>query len=65
MTRLPRWADLILTPLISLALAFGLSALVILAIGQDPWEALRTMVTGALGSSYGWGYTLYAFVVPE
>ena len=59
MTRLPRWADLILTPLISLALAFGLSALVILAIGQDPWEALRTMVTGALGSSYGWGYTLY------
>ena len=59
MTRLPRWADLVLVPLISLALAFGLSALVILAIGQDPWEALRTMVTGALGSSYGWGYTLY------
>lgn len=59
MTRLPRWADLVLTPLISLLLAFGLSALVILAIGQDPWVALKTMVTGALGSSYGWGYTLY------
>ncbi|WP_134725021.1 ABC transporter permease [Paracoccus luteus] len=59
MTRLPRWADLVLTPLISLALAFAISALVILAIGQSPWMALKTMVTGALGSSYGWGYTLY------
>ena len=59
MTRLPRWADLILTPLISLTLAFAISAVVILAIGQDPWAALKTMVTGAVGSSYGWGYTLY------
>ncbi|HRO14486.1 MAG TPA: ABC transporter permease [Paracoccus sp. (in: a-proteobacteria)] len=59
MTRPPRWADVVLTPLISLALAFALSALVILAIGESPWLALRTMVTGALGSSYGWGYTLY------
>ncbi|MBB1497570.1 ABC transporter permease [Paracoccus sp. MC1862] len=59
MTRLPRWADLVLVPLISLALAFAISALVILSIGQNPIEALRVMVTGALGSSYGWGYTLY------
>lgn len=59
MTPLPRWADLVLTPLISLLLAFGISALVILAIGQNPVEALKVMVTGALGSSYGWGYTLY------
>ena len=59
MTRLPRWADLVLVPLISLALAFAISALVILSIGQNPWEALKVMVTGALGSSYGWGYTLY------
>lgn len=59
MTRMPRWADVVLTPLISLTLAFAISALVILAIGQDPVEALKTMVTGALGSSYGWGYTLY------
>lgn len=59
MTRLPRWADLVLVPLISLALAFAISALVILSIGQNPLEALKVMVTGALGSSYGWGYTLY------
>lgn len=59
MNRLPRWADLVLVPLISLLLAGAISALVILAIGQSPWEALRTMVVGALGSPYAWGYTLY------
>ena len=59
MDRLPKWADVALVPLVSLALAALISALVILAIGQDPMEALNTMVTGALGSAYGWGYTLY------
>ena len=59
MERMPRWADVILTPLISLALAFAISALVILAIGESPTEALKVMVEGALGSSYGWGFTLY------
>ena len=59
MDRLPTWADVALVPLVSLALAALISALVILAIGQDPMEALNVMVTGAVGSSYGWGYTLY------
>jgi len=59
MERMPKWADVVLTPLISLALAFGISALVILAIGESPVEALKVMVEGALGSSYGWGFTLY------
>ena len=59
MDRMPRWADVVLTPLISLALAFAISGLVILLIGENPWAALKVMVTGALGSSYGWGYTLY------
>ena len=26
---------------------------------DSPWMALTTMVEGALGSSYGWGFTLY------
>ena len=56
---MPRWADVFLVPLVSILLAFIISALVILAIGADPVEAIRTMVTGALGSSYGWGCTLY------
>ncbi|WP_158968664.1 ABC transporter permease [Chachezhania sediminis] len=59
MEKMPAWADVILIPLISLVLAAFISALVILFIGQSPAEALKLMVTGALGSTYGWGYTLY------
>ena len=56
---MPKWAEVVLVPLISLILAAILSALVILAIGEDPVKAVNLMVTGALGSTYGWGYTLY------
>ncbi|MEX0368658.1 MAG: ABC transporter permease, partial [Ruegeria sp.] len=56
---MPKWAEVILVPRISLILAAILSALVILAIGEDPIAAVNLMVTGALGSTYGWGYTLY------
>ena len=56
---MPKWAEVVLVPLISLLLAAVLSALVILAIGEDPVAAVKLMVNGALGSSYGWGYTLY------
>lgn len=56
---MPKWADVILIPLISLILAAILSALVILGIGEDPVAAVKMMVDGALGSTYGWGYTLY------
>ena len=56
---MPKWAEVVLVPLISLLLAAIISAMVILAIGEDPVAAIKLMVTGALGSSYGWGYTLY------
>ncbi len=59
MERMPRWADLVLVPLISLLLAGAISAVVILAIGENPWRALGIMVSGAVGSTYAWGYTLY------
>lgn len=59
MDRLPRWADLVLVPLISLLFAGIISAIVIWSIGESPALALKTMVDGALGSAYGWGYTLY------
>ncbi|MFZ1470966.1 MAG: ABC transporter permease [Paracoccaceae bacterium] len=59
MDRLPRWADVALVPVVSLILAAAIAALVILAIGEDPWQALMVMVEGSLMSSYGWGYTLY------
>jgi general nucleoside transport system permease protein len=58
-TKLPTWADVILVPFISLMLAAICAAIVLLAIGQSPVQALTVMVDGALGSAYGWGYTLY------
>ncbi len=59
MDKMPKWADVLLVPLINLIIAFAISGLVILAIGENPYVAMKTMVTGALGSTYGWGYTLY------
>lgn len=59
MDRMPAWADAVLVPLISIILAAILSALVILAIGENPIDAFKLMVDGALMKSSGWGYTLY------
>ncbi|KUF12780.1 ABC transporter permease [Pseudoponticoccus marisrubri] len=59
MDRMPAWADAVLVPLFSIVLAAILSAGVILAIGENPVEAFRLMVDGALMRSSGWGYTLY------
>ena len=59
MTDLPRWADVVLIPLLNLALALAVSGLVVLYIGESPVEAMTIMVRGAVGSTYGWGYTLY------
>lgn len=56
---MPKWADAILIPILSILISFFLSGLVILYLGMNPFEALQLMVTGALGSTYGWGYTLY------
>lgn len=57
--KIPNWADVTLVPLLSVVLAFILSAILIWAIGESPWEAVKLMVDGAFGSSYGWGYTLF------
>ncbi len=59
MTRLPKWVDVALIPAINLLLALAVSGLVILYIGESPLEAITIMVQGAVGSAYGWGYTLY------
>jgi general nucleoside transport system permease protein len=56
---LPTWADVILLPLVNLVLAFVVSGLVVLAIGQNPLAALEAIVTGAFGSGYNIGYTLF------
>ncbi|MDB5539118.1 MAG: sugar transporter permease [Devosia sp.] len=56
---IPRWADIVLLPVLNLALAFIVSGLVVLSIGQDPLAALNAITTGAFGSGYNFGYTLY------
>ncbi len=59
MDRMPKWADAVLVPVLSLVIAFFISGLVILAIGEDPFNAMKIMIEGGFGSAYGWGYTLY------
>jgi simple sugar transport system permease protein len=56
---IPRWIDLVVLPLFNLALAFAVSAIVLVAIGQSPWQVLTLLVKGAFGSATGIGYTLY------
>jgi len=59
MDKMPKWADVILIPLISVLLALIVSGLVVLYIGENPFEAMAIMVRGAVGSAYGWGFTLF------
>ena len=59
MEKMPRWADVALVPFINLILAFMASGLVVLAIGENPIDAIYFMVKGSLGSTSGIGYTLY------
>lgn len=56
---LPRWADILLLPIINLALAFIVSGIVVFSIGQNPLAALEAIVGGAFGNGYNFGYTLY------
>lgn len=56
---LPRWADIALLPVLNLLLAFIVSGLVVLMIGQNPFVAMWAIVTGAFGNGYNIGYTLY------
>ena len=59
MDKMPKWADVLLVPLINLLIALFVSGLVVLYVGENPFKAISIMVNGAVGSAYGWGYTLY------
>jgi general nucleoside transport system permease protein len=56
---IPRWIDLVVLPLFNLALAFAVSAIVLVAIGQSPLQVLTLLIKGAFGSAAGVSYTLY------
>ena len=57
--KLPRWAELVLLPLINLLAALVLSGVVVKILGESPWAACKLMVTGSVGTQEGIGYTLY------
>ncbi|MEI6734258.1 MAG: ABC transporter permease [Comamonadaceae bacterium] len=56
---LPRWADLVLLPLVCLGLALLAAAVVVLLVGQDPLRVIAVLIQGSLGSQRGLSYTLY------
>jgi general nucleoside transport system permease protein len=56
---LPRWADLLLLPLVCLGVALLAAAAVVALVGQNPVEVVSVLVHGALGTPRGISYTLY------
>ena len=59
MQALPRWVDIALLPLLNVVLAFLIGGLIVLAVGQNPLQAVGIMMYGAFGYGSGFGYTLY------
>ncbi|MEM9755359.1 MAG: hypothetical protein AAF914_05165, partial [Pseudomonadota bacterium] len=55
----PDWRDFLLVPLCSLYLSAVVTSLLILYVGEQPYQAISVMIRGAVGSLYGWGFTLY------
>lgn len=56
---LPRWADLVLLPLVCLGLALLAAAVVVVLVGQDPVKVITVLIQGAFGTQRGLSYTLY------
>src|SRR6266508_566666 len=54
-----RWVAPALLPVINLALALLLSAVVVVLIGESPTRALWLLANGAAGNAEAVGYTLY------
>ncbi len=56
---LPRWADLVLLPIVCLAVALIVAAGVVALVGQNPLEVITVLVRGAFGTPRGLSYTFY------
>src|ERR1041384_2296406 len=59
MNPLPRWVEVLLLPLLNVVVAFLIGGLIVLAVGQNPLQAVGIMLYGAFGYGSGFGYTLY------
>ncbi len=58
-TNMPRWAELVVLPIVCLAVALAVAGVVVALIGQDPMEVLSFLIYGAFGTARGVSYTLY------
>ena len=56
---LPAWIEVILIPVLNILMALFFAGLIILAIGENPVEAVSIMINGAFGYDEAIGYTLY------
>ncbi len=56
---LPAWLDIVIIPLLNIALALLCAGFILLLIGVNPVEAVGIMLNGAFGYDEGVGYTLY------
>lgn len=55
----PRWIDALVIPAVNVGAALGISALVILFLGENPFSAMRYLIRGAIGYQEALGYTLF------
>ncbi|MDA0367039.1 MAG: ABC transporter permease [Proteobacteria bacterium] len=58
-TQVPRWVTHVLVPVTNLLVAFVIAGIIIAAIGEDPFKAMKLLVLGAFGASDLIGFTLY------
>jgi len=58
-TDIPRWAYVVVLPIVNLIAAFLVSGLVVLIIGENPLEVVRILIWGAFGFQEAIGYTLF------
>lgn len=56
---LPPWVDVGLIPIVNIILALIAAGVVVLIIGENPIDAVRFLIQGAIGYDEGIGYTLY------
>ncbi len=56
---LPRWADLVLLPVVCLLVALLAAGAVVALVGQSPAEVITVLVRGAFGTQRGLSYTFY------
>ena len=56
---MPRWADVVVLPIVNLLIALAVAALVVALIGQSPAQVMTMLAKGAFGTERGLSYTLY------